>query len=146
MNTHARDLMKMCSDGQGYFSEADRLKLAAASNEISRLSQQLAAASDEIRDLSQPPDVIPLAWVQPSDGTMHDSECRYEIRCEGRHWRLVRAVTGGGGYLGDFGSLADAMDFANLHHTKRVRASLVMKVRAYQGNTTDTHSDQGGAA
>ena len=56
-----------------------------------------------------------LVWMHPSDGTIHDENCRYEIERDGRLWRLIKGVTGGGSYIGHFGTLEAAKSAAQSH-------------------------------
>lgn len=60
-----------------------------------------------------------LEWIECADGTWHDKGCRYELEKTGRMWRVRRAVTGGGGYVCDCGSLEQAKAAAQADHQSR---------------------------
>ena len=67
------------------------------------------------------PDMIkPLEWFATRDGTFHDQCYRYEIGKDGNYWKLVRAVTGGGGYLGRYSTMYEALTSANAHHAATI--------------------------
>jgi|VirMetMinimDraft_7_1064189.scaffolds.fasta_scaffold93843_2 hypothetical protein len=56
-----------------------------------------------------------LEWEYPSDGSAHDVDCRYEVALDGKYWRLVKGVTGGGAYIGHFPDRAAAQAAAQSH-------------------------------
>ena len=56
-----------------------------------------------------------LVWVHPSNATMHDENCLYEIERAGRLWRLIKGVTGGGSYIGHFSATEAAKAAAQSH-------------------------------
>lgn len=57
----------------------------------------------------------PLVWVYPSDGSTHDMDCRYEATLDGKFWRLVKGVTGGGAYISHYKDRATAQAAAQSH-------------------------------
>ena len=79
---------------------------------ISRIDiEDMTDAQDEARVT-----VKPLVWHDCADGTSHDDDCLYEIKQDGRYWRLIRAVTGGGSYVGHHISREAAKAAANKYH------------------------------
>lgn len=82
---------------------------------MTRDIEDMTDAQDEARVT-----VKPLVWHDCADGTSHDDDCLYEIELDGKYWRLIRAVTGGGSYVGHHASRDAAKSAANKHHADRV--------------------------
>lgn len=56
-----------------------------------------------------------LVWKVLGDSSVHDVDCRYEVAPDGKYWRLVNGVTGGGSYIGHFADRAAAQAAAQSH-------------------------------
>lgn len=73
--------------------------------------------------------VKPLEWISCADYTIHDDLCLYEIEQQGKDWRLIRAVTFGGSYLGHYQTLDAAKAAAQADYEQRIRSALTATPR-----------------
>ena len=136
--------------------EAHHIARQAAALDDPRLCRDgggVTDAQDEVRVT-----VKPLVWHDCADGTSHDDDCLYEIEQDGRYWRLIRAVTGGGSYVGHHISREAAKAAANKYHDGWINywianlarpsqagdervAQAVQRVAQYLGRRKKTRSD-----
>lgn len=68
--------------------------------------------------------VKPLEWRDCTDGTSHDDGCLYEVEKDGKFWRVLKAVTGGGRYVCHAATLEAAKAAVQSHHEARILAAL----------------------
>lgn len=62
--------------------------------------------------------VKPLSWVDCVDGSSHDVDCMYEVEPQGKSFRLIRAITGGVGYICNAMTMDGAKKEAQRHRDK----------------------------
>lgn len=68
--------------------------------------------------------VKPLVWYDCTDETSHDDGCLYEIEPHGKWFRLMRASTGPGAYIGDFDKRSEAKAAAQADHDALARSAI----------------------
>jgi len=85
---------------------------------MTAIAQLLADAGIEVK---------PLEWFDCADETSHDAGCQYEIEPMGNYFRLTRASTGPGGYIGHSDKRAAAKSAAQADYTARILSALQVK-------------------
>jgi len=101
-----------CAEGSGRLPAPWTCAGDVHEKEWAFLRKEYAKSAAAVLDLCGPKKLV---WKYQSDGSVHDVDCRYEVAPDGKYWRLVEGVTGGGSYIGHFADRTAAQAAAKSH-------------------------------